>query len=101
MGDLHNYNLLFINSDKEENLTTKSPGSKFLVISSEEPQKKLREYAEFSNKKMINNVAGSEIDVCEKIKSGTILSKTKNEKQASNLIQLKSLTQNISISIRT
>lgn len=74
-------------------------GPKFLFIESDDFEKNLTNVLNFLIKKVIDNVAGSEVKMCKKLINGTILLKTINEKQTSKLIQLTSMTQNIRVKV--
>lgn len=92
-------------TDKTKKLTITSVGPKYLVMSrtrktndnaqsssKSEINETLTNVSPFLIKKVIDGICGSEVEICKKIRDGSILIKTKNYLQASKLITLTSLS---------
>lgn len=76
--------------DATKKMETISKGSKFLIIEKTLEPCSLASLHAIIIKKVIDNIAGGEVDFCKKQHNGTLLVKTKNEKQAAKIFQLTS-----------
>lgn len=76
--------------DANIKLDSNSIGSKFLIIEKTTEPCSLNALPAFFIKKVIDNIAGGEVIFCKKQLNGTLLVKTKNEKQAAKIAQLTS-----------
>lgn len=85
--------------DKTKKLQNGTVGPKYLVMSRVNSDTTLANVSPFLLKKIIDYVCGGEIESCKKLRNGSILMKTKNFLQASKLIQLTALSQNIEVAI--
>lgn len=99
--------------DKTKKLTILSDGPKYLIIkrvdsnnnndaannAENRKENTLVNVSPFLIKKVIDFTCGGEVEVCKKLRNGTILIKTKNFTQANKLIQLCSLNHNIKIEV--
>lgn len=70
-----------------------------MLIARKNSNETLKNISPFLIKKVIDNVCG-EVDMCKKIRSGELLVKTKNATQATKLIQLVSLNNEIRVEVK-
>ncbi|XP_037942925.1 uncharacterized protein LOC119675787 [Teleopsis dalmanni] len=90
---------LFFNTDATKTLKYYSQGPKYMVMSRINSNDSLMNVSPFLIKKVIDNVCGSEIENCKKLRNGTLLIKTKTVTQAANLIKLTSLNNFIEVNV--
>lgn len=85
--------------DKTKILSVISPGPKYLIMKRVGCDDSLSNVSPFLIKKVLDGTCGGELEMCKKLRNGTIMIKTKNYSQASKLIQLCSLNQEIKVEI--
>lgn len=74
-------------------------GPKYLIMSRKDSEDTLKNVSPFLIKKVIDSLCG-QIDSCKKLRSGDILLKTKSATQATKLIQLISLSNEIKVEVK-
>lgn len=85
--------------DKTKTIKNTTFGPKYLIMKRINNESGLNQVSPFLVKKVIDSVAGSEVEMCKKLKNGTILIKTKTSVQAMALVKLTSLNSTIEIDI--
>ncbi|XP_073821267.1 uncharacterized protein [Musca autumnalis] len=84
--------------DNNKVLRILSAGPKYLLMSRIESEETLKGVSPFLIKKIIDCVCG-EIEMCQKLRSGDLLIKTKTATQATKLIQIITLTPDIKVKV--
>ena len=79
--------------------TLMSPGPKYLVMKRLNSPDSLQNVSPFLIRKVIDNACGGELELCKKLRNGTILIKTTNNTQAMKLLLLRSISPSIEIEI--
>lgn len=85
--------------DNSRKLNLTSSGPKYLTITRENSEQTLVNVSPSLIKKVIDNVCGGEVEMCKKLRNGTIMVKTKNLQQAKKLISLKSFVPTIQVKV--
>lgn len=88
-----------ITHDKTKLLSVISPGPKYLIMKRIDSDASLANVSPFLIKKVVDSTCGGELEMCKKLRNGTIMLKTKNYSQASKLIQLCSLSQEVKVEV--
>lgn len=86
-----------IRYDHSKKLSILSTGPKYLIMTRINSENTLANVSPFLIKKVIDSTCGGEVDMCKKLRNGTILVRTKSYTQANKLIQLCSLNHDIEI----
>lgn len=90
---------LAFSMDKLKTLVNTSMGPKYLVMKRINHESNLANVSPFLIKKVVDNIVGGEVDVCKKLRDGTILIRTKTCSQAASLIKLTSLMPSIQVDV--
>lgn len=96
-----NAELPYMELDKSKKLQMSSIGPKYLIMSriGANNEETLANVSPFLLKKVIDNVACGEVDLCKKTRNGSVLIKTKTTVQASKIIQITALNQTIKVEV--
>lgn len=87
--------VVFLSREQTKELT--SP--KFLVMVRKNSEHTLSNVSPFLLKKIVDNTCDGEVDHCKKLRNGSILIKTRNEKQAKQLMTLTNITPDICVEV--
>ena len=85
--------------NKLKTLKNTAPGPKYLIISRINSDLNLTNVSPFLIKKVIDSICICEVEICKKLRNGTILVKTQNNSQALQLIKLSSFTPSIEVEV--
>lgn len=91
--------LPFLKWDKGKSLNLSQPGPVYLLMNRTNSEETLSNVSPFLIKKAIDNTCNGEVEECKKLRSGSLLIKTKNYNQANNLSTLTALSNSISVEI--
>lgn len=85
--------------DKTKTLNNITYGPKYLLMKRINSNDSLHGVSPFLIKKVIDTASGGIVDACNKLSNGTLLIKTKNLSQATQLIQLTTLNNTIEVDV--